>query len=787
MAEAQLRLQNTEVFVGLAGSHHAAQPGDTSKYFTRAGDGNGGAERVHVDGCTGDAGRLFAASGLQSYVRHAVEGGTAAVFVSGAGLARGADYDRRGLMAALCREIGRSMAAFDPDLSMTYAFVGVTDSRVVDFHRDRTVGSERLAGGLAGLQHEVDDWEALEAKILRGATLPSVLSLRFESLRGGAPTNGQLCVVDMGVVSWAAGDPLDGVDGEAGGMLQQSVHALGRLVRLLSGGGVLAGATVPSCALLDLVGEFLYGQSKTAFVVYLGTDEGAAGEVAATAALAQAVRRLRSREARQPVDRRVVFFYEKARYYQGEKYRLQDELADAQEEKEQAERDLDDVQRDFGEEREALAREVAHWQAKSGDLERTLEAVQAASAGAEAEARLEATRLVTEKLQLRDELRRAEVEMTAAEDAKTRLLDLHDGLQGAYDSLDAVYSELVAAYRALKGRYTELADAHSAVADSAAAHERRAERHAAQAAQLKDAVAAHDRAAAEQAASHAQQIDDLQSALRDQTQRAREAAARAAQLETTNAALAASQSEEAATRQAAVAELSVQLEAHERQAARDASAAAAELQKAQQAVRRLEAENAALARSAEQLAAAGDAQHDLSEQRLQWDHERDQLQRQIARLQTAAANSQRREAELREESEHQWAAWEDEKTKSHERYIRLKARFRDAVEFAAGVQARLDGGAPATPESPEGAVAAATRTVDALALAPEPAPDAGPARTVDAPAPARKPRARRAPATKAGRAEPAAATADDNDSDDSEISFNPAAMAPKAPARAKRP
>ncbi|KAJ2711004.1 hypothetical protein H4R19_003466, partial [Coemansia spiralis] len=699
MTEAQVRLQNTEVFVGLVGSQQAAQPGDSSKYFTRAGSNGGEAERVHVDGCTGDASSLFAVGGLQQYVRHAVEGGTAAVFVSGAGLARGADYDRRGLMAALCREIGRCMAAFDPELSMTYAFVGVTDSRIVDFHRDRTVGSERLAGGLAELQHEVDDWEALEAKILRGATLPSVLSLRFESLRGGAPTNGQLCVVDLGVVSWAAAGAMPDAGG-AGGMLQQSVHSLSSLVRLLAGGGVLAGATVPASGLLSLAGEFLYGQSKTAFVVYLGTDEGAAGEVAATAALAHDLRRLRSREARQPVDRRVMFFYEKARYYQGEKYRLQDELADTQEEKEQVERDLDDVQRDFGEEREALGREVAHWQARSADLERTLEAVRTASAGAEADARLEATRLVTEKLQLRDELRRAEVEMTAAEDAKTRLLDLHDGLQGAYDSLDTVYGELVAAYRALKDRCAHLADAHAGLRDVAAAHERRADQHAAQIAQLTDAAAARERAAAEQAASHAQQVDELQAALRDQVQRAREAQARAAQLETANKSLTVSQSEEAAARQATIGELSAQLEAHERQAARDAAAASAELHKAQQAARRLEAENAALARSAEQLAAAGDAQHAIGEQQLQWDHERDQLQRQIARLQTTATNSQRREAELREESEQQWATWEDEKTRTHEKYIRLKARFRDAVEFAAGVQARLDSGGPATPESP---------------------------------------------------------------------------------------
>ncbi|KAJ1734178.1 hypothetical protein LPJ72_002472 [Coemansia sp. Benny D160-2] len=66
-----LKLQNTEVVVGLAGNHALARPGDTSKYFTRL---NGSAtERVYVDGCTGDSAGIFAVGNIQSFVKHAVE------------------------------------------------------------------------------------------------------------------------------------------------------------------------------------------------------------------------------------------------------------------------------------------------------------------------------------------------------------------------------------------------------------------------------------------------------------------------------------------------------------------------------------------------------------------------------------------------------------------------------------------------------------------------------------------------------------------------------------------
>ncbi|KAJ2842191.1 hypothetical protein IWW36_005998, partial [Coemansia brasiliensis] len=191
-----MQLQNTKVYVGLVGDQTIAQPGDTTKYFLNKAGAE--AERIFVDGCTGDTKNLFAQSGLQSYVQHAIQGGTSALFLSGTGIARMGDYDRKSFMSDLCQAINQSMSQYDPDMSMTYAFIGVTDSKVVDFHRDRTVTADRLAHGLGGLQHEVEDWDMVEEKVLQGATLPFVLSLHFESLRD-MPTNGHLCVVDMNI------------------------------------------------------------------------------------------------------------------------------------------------------------------------------------------------------------------------------------------------------------------------------------------------------------------------------------------------------------------------------------------------------------------------------------------------------------------------------------------------------------------------------------------------------------------------------------------------------------
>ncbi|KAJ2159565.1 hypothetical protein GGF46_002927 [Coemansia sp. RSA 552] len=781
-----LRLQNTEVFVGLVGGQSAAQAGDTSKYFSQT--TNGEAERIYVDRCTSTPTTLFSVGNLQSYIQHAVEGGTSAVFLSGAGITRQGDYDRRQFMADFCQAINQSMGQVDPDMSMTYAFVGVTDGKVVDFHRDRMVSPEKLAHGLGALQHEVDDWERVEEKVLRGATLPFVLSLHFESLRG-TPTNGHLCLADLGLVSWAQhgeSDPLPGMH------LQQSTQSLARLVHLLANDGILTGATIPGSALGSLTGEFLAGESKTAFVVYLNTDD--AAELKPAVDLMQSVRKLKSREIVRAVDRRVLFFYEKAKYYQGEKYRMQDELADVQEEKEQADKDLDDIQRDFGEEREALAKEVEHWQQKSKQLQQALDSLRSESAGLEADARWENARLVTEKLAIKDELRRAEIEMAAAEDSKSKLLDLYEGLQGSYDSLDAVYGELLAAYRLVKDRYGQLADERADLQQKTAGLEATADQHIKHIARLKAEASAAASSHAEQTEAaeqrHGQEAEALETQLAEATLRGRELQAKATQLETANKSLTMSQTEEVAGLQASVAELSAQLEESERRASSEAATLTGSLRASEKAVKRLQAEKAKAQRQADEAAAHGEAQAESEERQAQWDRERDQLQRQIRRLQQSADSSQRREAELRDESERQWQAWEDEKHKAHEKYLALKSRFRQAVDFAANVQVKLDSERDAAPaadaDDPPAAVSPPAKPRrKAPAKRTKPPVKAAAAPELQVPRP-RRSAARKAPAAYAESADddddegqPAAAALGgmacntSDASDDSEISFNP--------------
>ncbi|KAJ1993139.1 hypothetical protein GGI25_002939 [Coemansia spiralis] len=725
MNSSVLKLQNTEVVTSLVGSQSLARPGDTSKYFTYL--NNGVSERVYVDGCTSDNSNIFSVGNTQSYIKHAIEGGTSAVFLSGSGISRMADYDRKPFMAQFCRSIGQCMAHFDPDLSMTYAFVGVTDNKLIDFHRDRNVSMDKLRNGLADLQHEVEDWEITEEKIMRGATLPFILSLHFESMKG-APTNGHLCLIDLNVVNWSpsgnhisnaasnALSPMDASAAVSNSKLQQSIKSLSSMIHLMANDAILTGVTIPNNSLISLVGEFLYGESKTAFVVYINTDDSASQELDTTVELIKSLRKLKSREIIRTVDRRVLFFYEKAKYYQCEKYRLQDDLADVQEEKEQLEKDLDDIQRDFSEERDALNKEVEHWQNKSKDLDATLEALKTESAGIEADARWENAKLVTEKLAMKDELRRAEIEMTAAEDAKSQLLDLYETLQTSYNSLDSVYSELLEAYRLLKEKFGLLADERAGLEQSVADLEAAAEQKSQQISNLKAEIASlansRDRQIEKMEEEHAQQIETLEAQLGTEFQRTKELSAKLAQLETANKSLAVSQTEEVASLQATVNDLSSQLEESQRQSASEVSAISTALRASEKKIKKLEAEKTKMDEKMEELIANKEDQTEYTDREFQWQREREQLQRQIKRLQQTAHNAECREAELREESERQWSAWEAEKNRNHQKYLKLKDKFRDAVEIAADVQVKLDEERESTESSTDKTIADMPVAVD---------------------------------------------------------------------------
>ncbi|KAJ1852359.1 hypothetical protein GGH12_005390 [Coemansia sp. RSA 1822] len=724
MDSLELKLQNTEAFVGLVGDHSIARAGDTSKYFLRTTGSE--PERVFVDGCTSDAKQLFAIGGLQSYIEHAISGGTSALFVSGSGITQPSDYDRSHLLRDMCTAISTTMT---DSMTITYAFLGITDHKVIDFHNDRTVSTDKIRRGLRGLHHEVDDWAVLEEKIQKGATLPYVLSLRFESMDG--PTSGHLCIVDMHVVSWT---------GElAQSVLQKSVNGLASLVRLMgSHDRVLTGCTVDPSSLLCLTGDLLASNSKTAFVFYLNTSE--CTDLDSTISMISTVRKLRTTLVRSTADRRVQLFYEKAHYYQQEKYRLQASLDSSLAATEQVERDLDDVQQGFSAERVSLHEEVEHWQQKTKELEEALNGLRNESEGAEADARWTNARLVTEKLGLRDELRRMEVEAAMAEDARGRIMDVHEALVDAHEALDTAYTELLNSYTELRGRCRHLVDVRerletqiNELEDQAIANTRHSKQLESQ---ITEQSTKHSRAIssletlrANDAQTHSQIVKQLESRLEAQATRLASTIDELAM----GQAQSATQTEETKGLRATIARL-------DREIATSEQTSSANLHTAMARASRLEAQVERLTSTIDEMRTSRESNDNTVErEQAEWARERERMQKKMAKLQKEVEQV-REQAEVRDVGETRV---------SHDKYLALKQKLRQAVEFAADVQAKLDAERPDEIVSDEPTV---------VKQAPRRARATVPTQSED-------------PANTNGDAEPV-------DSDDSEISFNPRAMSP---------
>ncbi|KAJ1826590.1 hypothetical protein LPJ73_008971, partial [Coemansia sp. RSA 2703] len=209
-------------------------------------------------------------------------------------------------------------------------------------------------------------------------------------------------------------------------------------------------------------------------------------------------------------------------------------------------------------------------------------------------------------------------------------------------------------------------------------------------AEMDRAAAAHKKRTEEVEAQHAQETSDLESQLSAANQKAAELSAKVTQLETRTKSLSISQSKEAAELQTTIQELSSELEEVQRQSAAESSNLTSSLRSAEKLIKRLEDERLKLTSRVEELLANNEVQAEMGSKEALWIREREQLMRQITRLQRTAENAERREAELREESESQWAAWESEKNRNHEKYLKLKDRFREAVDYADDIQVKLD-------------------------------------------------------------------------------------------------
>ncbi|KAJ1951028.1 hypothetical protein FBU59_000398, partial [Linderina macrospora] len=360
-------------------------------------------------------------------------------------------------------------------------------------------------------------------------------------------------------------------------------------------------------------------------------------------------------------------------------------------EKEALEKDLDDIQRDYSDEREALVKEVAHWQERSKALEETLERLRSENEGAEADARWENAKLVTEKLALRDEIRRCKIELALNEDEKSKLLDLTEALQESHVSLDALHGKLFDTYRDLAQRFVEMTNSSDTMQMTVeelkeqSARDRR-DLKALRASAQSDAQS-FEKYMTDMEDQQIHVVGELEAQLTAASALSKELKERVAKLETENRRLMMSQTAETKDLQKTVAELTSHLEFSQQEMMSENAALAERLRMAERAAKRLETENARMAGRMDAMA-AGSGMNGSAQ--ASWEREREQLTAQVKRLRRAAEKAEQRAQEAREDGDSNWAEWQREKKSADERHRRLTTRLQEHVNHAADVNSALD-------------------------------------------------------------------------------------------------
>ncbi|KAJ1915977.1 hypothetical protein H4219_004038 [Mycoemilia scoparia] len=430
-----MKLRSTAVHAHIVDSgSKLLQPGDTSKYITFSpqedAEGSDSSRRVYIDGCTtsDNTASIFKSQGYAEYIRHAFNGGMSAIFLTGAGISKGSDYQLMPVMTDITGYIDSCIRDIH-ELSMTYTYLGITDQKVIDLCKDKVVFESKIKNGLDSLHHDIDDWTDLRDHILQGSSIPFILSINFERMFD-TPMCGKLCIVDLGIPHWAP-NPAN-ADSRPG--LTSSVKSLQNVMRLVSSDTVVTDINIPTCPLVELLDEFLVGNCKSIFSFFLSSDPKERDNIEGAIEFIPTLRAIKKRENILPVDRRVTFLFEKAKYYQKEKYQLEEQLEEEKKKVDELENDMDEMQTSWNEEKDAILGEVTHWQNKCADIEASFGEANTMSDELKTDYELEILKLSTEMLSLKDVVRKLELEKTLIEGEKMKNLTLYSELESEYEA-----------------------------------------------------------------------------------------------------------------------------------------------------------------------------------------------------------------------------------------------------------------------------------------------------------------------------------------------------------------
>ncbi|ORY00411.1 hypothetical protein K493DRAFT_103556 [Basidiobolus meristosporus CBS 931.73] len=328
----------------------------------------------------------------------------------GIGMGKNTTYDRMKVLAPFMETLKRQDLKDHKNMSISYAYLGVTDSKCVDLQTERSVTADLLNHGVDPFLTKIESFDEIQEKLDQGCTLPFVLAIRFET-SGVDPTSGTFYLIDMGVPRYI---PLDSIMtketpiSSAISGVSKSFYLMRKFTTQLTSGSFVGPLPYDDTYFTLLTSDFYSGNCKSLFVFNVEANEKQLSrDTIELLEFAEVLRKMKLREKPNKIDRRVTQLERRAKQYKAELKKIQVEYEAQFGLLRQQETLLQESQG----KNESLEEQIQELAQNCSELEEQYAELQANENMLIMDAKLNSTMMSTELVTLKEEIRRVRVNL----------------------------------------------------------------------------------------------------------------------------------------------------------------------------------------------------------------------------------------------------------------------------------------------------------------------------------------------------------------------------------------
>ncbi|KAI8818628.1 uncharacterized protein EV422DRAFT_175702 [Fimicolochytrium jonesii] len=245
--------------------------------------------------------KMAASFELDKLVSRVLNGYRAGLFVAASG--RRFSATRTHVFAEALSILGRSLSEAS-DVSLSYAYVALTDAKCLDLTGDRVIDARGNKAALEPIYRPFSDCHDLLRVVQGGSSLPYALMIRVEKF-GGARTMGSLLLCDLGLPTFDNSISEDSIR-RLGPSLSLSFRTLQKIIFMKSTAGVEGPLPYHESNLTLICKDYLDGHAAMKFVLCLDASADVnQQEITGALNFAESLRKFQTLEQPTEVDPRI--------------------------------------------------------------------------------------------------------------------------------------------------------------------------------------------------------------------------------------------------------------------------------------------------------------------------------------------------------------------------------------------------------------------------------------------------------------------------------------------------